>query len=97
MKFSMHDFVLKGLIAAIGVQSDYWVILESARWFEKGILLEEDLIEIQRLIDEKNTPVEEPIIEIPTESEIKEFTESEENEETQREEESLHDNIEEEK
>ena len=56
----MHDFVLKGLISAIGVQSDYWVILESAKWFEKGILLEEDLIEIQRLIDEKNIPVEEP-------------------------------------
>ena len=58
MKFSMHDFVLKGLIAAIGVQSDYWVILESAKWFEKGVLLEEDLEEIQRLIDEKNTPAE---------------------------------------
>lgn len=60
MRFSMHDFVLKGLIAAIGVQSDYWVILEAARWFEKGILLEEDLVEIQRLIDEKNTPQPEP-------------------------------------
>lgn len=60
MRFSMHDFVLKGLISAIGVQSDYWVILEAARWFEKGILLEEDLVEIQRLIDEKNTPEPEP-------------------------------------
>ena len=59
MKFSMREFVLKGLIAAIGVQSDYWVILESAKWFEKGTLLEEDLIEIQNKIDEKNTLVEE--------------------------------------
>ena len=59
MKFSRREFVLKGLIAAIGVQSDYWVILESAKWFEKGTLLEEDLIEIQNKIDEKNTLVEE--------------------------------------
>ena len=58
MKFNMHDFVMKGLIAAIGVQSDYWVILEAARWYEKGILLEEDLQEINDKIDEKNTPVE---------------------------------------
>ena len=60
MRFSMHDFVMKGLIAAIGVQSDYWVILEAARWFDKGVLFEEDLMEIQRLIDEKNTPAPEP-------------------------------------
>ena len=72
MKFSMHDFVMKGLIAAIGVQSDYWVILEAARWYDKGLLQDKDLIEIQRLIDEKNTPVEpiEPVVEeIPTEEE----------------------------
>lgn len=67
MKFSMHDFVLKGIIAAIGVQSDYWVILEAARWYEKGVLLEEDLEEIQRLIDEKNTP--EPIVDTEPETE----------------------------
>jgi hypothetical protein len=51
---------MKGLIAAIGVQSDYWVILEAARWYDKGVLEDEDLIEIQRLIDEKNTPKPEP-------------------------------------
>ena len=74
MRFNLHDFIMKGLIAAIGVQSDYWVILEAARWFDKGVLQEEDLIEIQRLIDEKNTPVpepeptpDEPIEEEPTE------------------------------
>lgn len=60
MRFSLHDFIMKGLIAAIGVQSDYWVILEAARWYDKGVLEDEDLIEIQRLIDEKNTPKPEP-------------------------------------
>ena len=78
MKFSMHDFVLKGVIAAIGVQSDYWVILEAARWYEKGVLLEEDLEEIQRLIDEKNTPIEP---EINTETEIEPVVEIETGEE----------------
>lgn len=35
-------------------------------WYEKGVLLEEDLAEIQAKIDEKNTPVEEvePIEEV---------------------------------
>ena len=60
--FSLREFVKKGLIAAIGVQADYWVMLTAANWFQKGILLNEDMIEIQELIDEKNTPVE-PIIE----------------------------------
>ena len=72
MRFNLHDFIIKGLIAAIGVQSDYWVILEAARWFDKGVLQEEDLIEIQRLIDEKNTPAPkpEPVIEEPIDEEI---------------------------
>ena len=73
MRFSMHDFVMKGLISAIGVQSDYWVILEAARWFEKGVLFEEDLEEINRLIDEKNTPQPEPTPE--PEPEVEEPTE----------------------
>lgn len=62
MSFDLRSFVKKGLIAAIGVQADYWVMLTAANWFQKGILLNEDMIEIQELIDEKNTPVE-PIIE----------------------------------
>ena len=28
-------------------------------WYEKGVLLEEDLAELQAKIDEKNTPIEE--------------------------------------
>lgn len=62
MSFDLRSFVKKGLIAAIGVQADYWVMLTAANWFQKGILINEDMIEIQELIDEKNTPVE-PVIE----------------------------------
>ena len=65
--YSLREFVKKGLIAAIGVQADYWVMLTAANWFQKGILLNEDMIEIQELIDEKNTPVE-PIEEISAEN-----------------------------
>lgn len=38
--------------------ADYQVILNATGWYEKGVLLEEDLAEIQAKIDEKNTPVE---------------------------------------
>ena len=58
MNFDLRSFVKKGLIAAIGVQADYWVILTSANWYAKGILTTDDLAEIQELIDKKNTPVE---------------------------------------
>lgn len=67
--FSLREFVKKGLIAAIGVQADYWVMLTTANWFQKGILLNEDMLEIQELIDKKNTPVEEPVEEIQEETE----------------------------
>lgn len=57
--FNLREFVKKGLLKAIGVQSDYWIMLTSANWFSKGVLLEEDMIEIQNAIDEKNKPQEE--------------------------------------
>lgn len=56
--FSLKNYVKKGLINAIGKQPDFWIILNSANWLEKGVLLEEDLIEINQLIDEKNTIIE---------------------------------------
>jgi len=56
--FNLREFVKKGLLAAIGVQPDYWVMLTAANWFAKGVLLEADMVEIQAKIDEKNTPVE---------------------------------------
>ena len=65
--FNLREFVKKGLLSAIGIQSDYWVILTSANWFSKGILTDEDMLEIQAKIDEKNTPVEEPVEEVPEE------------------------------
>lgn len=63
--FSLRDFVKKGLLDAVGKMADYQVILNAMGWFEKGVLTQEDLAEINAKIDEKNAPapVEEETIE----------------------------------
>lgn len=58
--FSLREFVKRGLLDAVGKQSDWWIILNAAGWLEKGVLTEDDLAEIQEAIDEKNTPAPEP-------------------------------------
>lgn len=54
MAFSLREFIKNGLLLAVGKKADYEIILNSASWLEKGVLLEEDLAEIQVAIDEKN-------------------------------------------
>ena len=54
MSFNMREYIKKGFIDAIGNMADYQIILNSAGYAEKGVLLEEDLAEIKTLIDEKN-------------------------------------------
>jgi hypothetical protein len=63
--FSLRDFIKGGLISAVGKMADYQIILNSASWFEKGVLLEEDLAEIQEAIDNQYIvpEIEEEIIE----------------------------------
>lgn len=71
--FDLRSFIKRGLIDAVGRLPDYKVILNATGWFEKGVLLEEDLKEIQQALNEK------PIVEekeIPVE--ITEDTEDEE-------------------
>lgn len=58
--FSFHDFIQTGLKDAVGKMPDYQVILRAAGWYDKGVLTEADLAEIQGLIDAKNVPEEEP-------------------------------------
>ena len=64
--FSLHDFIMQGLMDAIGKMADYQVILNATGWFEKGVLAEQDLAKIQTEIEVKNTPIpqEEPLTEI---------------------------------
>lgn len=54
--FSMHDFIMKGLLDAVGKMADYQVILNAAGWHQKQVLVEDDLAVIQAAIDAKNAP-----------------------------------------
>lgn len=55
--FSLKEFVKKGLLNGVGIMADYQIILNALGWFEKGVLTEEDLAEIQLAI-EAQYPVE---------------------------------------
>ena len=52
--FNLREFIKNGLIKAVGHMADYQVILNAASWHEKGVLLEEDLAEINALIPNGN-------------------------------------------
>ena len=52
--FSLREFIKKGLLEAVGKMADYQIILNAAGWFDKGVLVESDLAEIQVAIDEAN-------------------------------------------
>lgn len=53
--FNLRNYIKEGFIDAVGKMSDYQIILNSTGYFEKGVLLEEDLAEINSLIKEKNS------------------------------------------
>ena len=55
--FNLGSFIKSGFIAAVGKMADYQIILNAAGWFEKGVLSESDLAEIQAAIDDKNTRI----------------------------------------
>lgn len=59
MTFTLSGFIKRGLIAAVGRMADYQIILNAAGWLEKGVLSEDDLMEIQSAIDAQYV-VEEP-------------------------------------
>ena len=56
--FSLSTFIKNGFISAVGEMADYQIILNAAGWFEKGVLSESDLAEIQTVIDDKNARIE---------------------------------------
>lgn len=49
--FNLREFIKKGLLDAVGKMADYQVILNATGWYEKNVLLEEDLAEISARID----------------------------------------------
>ena len=48
--FNLREFIKKGLLEAIGSMADYQIILNAAGWFDKGVLTENDLAEINARI-----------------------------------------------
>lgn len=53
--FSLREFIKNGFKDAVGKMADYQIILNASGYYEKGVLLEEDLAELQELINAKNT------------------------------------------
>ena len=56
--FDFHAFVKKGLLDAVNKQSNYWVMLNAAAYYEKGILTDADMLEIEELINSNMTAEE---------------------------------------
>ena len=57
--FNYREYLMQGFRSAVGKMADYQVILNSNGYYEKGVLTEDDLSELQELINVKNTPVTE--------------------------------------
>ncbi len=51
MMFSLKEFLKEGFIKAVGKMADYQIILNAAGWYDKGVLEESDLAEIQTAIN----------------------------------------------
>ena len=60
MAFNLSGFIKRGLLSAVGKMADYQIILNAAGWLEKGVLSEEDLMEIQVAIDAQYPQTDEP-------------------------------------
>ena len=57
--FNYREYLMQGFRSAVGKMADYQVILNANGYYEKGVLTEDDLSELQELINVKNTPVTE--------------------------------------
>lgn len=56
--FNLREFIKKGLLGAVGKMADYQVILNATGWYEKNVLLEEDLAEINARLEAQYATVE---------------------------------------
>ena len=55
--FDLRDFLKSGFIMAVGKMADYKIILNAAGWYDKGVLTDADLAEIQAAIDANNARI----------------------------------------
>lgn len=49
--FNFREFIKKGFLDAIGKMADYQIRLNAAGYYEKGVLTEDDLAEIDAAIE----------------------------------------------
>ena len=56
--FYYRNFLMTGFRSAVGHMADYQVILNANGYYEKGVLTEDDLSELQAMIEEKNAAAE---------------------------------------
>ena len=49
--FSFREFIKKGFLSAVGNMADYQIILNASGYYEKGVLTEDDLAEINAAIE----------------------------------------------
>ena len=59
--FSFREFIKKGFLSAVGKMADYQIILNASGYYEKGVLTEEDLAEINVAIEAQYRIEEEPV------------------------------------
>ena len=75
--FNYREFLMTGFKNAVGKMADYQVIFNANGYYEKGVLSEEDLAELQSMIDEKNKPAEEITEETETTTQTEDVVENE--------------------
>ena len=62
--FNYRNFLMTGFKSAVGHMADYQVILNANGYYEKGVLTEDDLSELQATIEEKNAATIEESLEV---------------------------------
>lgn len=75
--FNYREFLMTGFKSAVGKMADYQVIFNANGYYEKGVLSEEDLAELQSMINAKNPPTEEITEETETTTQTKDVVENE--------------------
>ena len=56
--FNYREFLMQGFKNAVGKMADYQIIFNANGFYEKGVLTENDLSELQELINGKTIAVE---------------------------------------
>ncbi len=57
--FNYREFLMTGFKNAVGKMADYQIIFNANGYYEKGVLTEDDLAELQEKIKAKNESIEE--------------------------------------